>query len=182
MSGPSGTPTPHYAIPTFADTDLPDLANVGGGGLTSILQAIDSAIFGIASGATYSANPSSEATTSASEVMAGFAGSITPKRSGIVLYGFSGQVTPLGTVWGYRLRHGTGSAPANGAAATGTTDTNLVSCANGTPGGFFTSARGFALIGLTTLVKGTTYWLDLGIFSDGSNAATFLPAVFAIEL
>jgi len=102
-------------------------------------------------------------TTSLTQVMLGYAGSITPISSGrILIYGGGGLFNNTGVnVNGClaQLRYGTGTAPINGAAVTGTaigpiTESNLKGA---------NEISGFGLMGIVTgLVLGTAYWLDFG--------------------
>jgi hypothetical protein len=106
----------------------------------------------------------------------------TPVRSGRVMLMFTGNIT-IGTsaIAGSGIQtglyYGTGAAPANGAAVTGTSLTNLVigsiSNANGSAQ---TDVRPFHICAfLTGLSVGTTYWADLGqrlAIASGGGALT----------
>lgn len=100
-------------------------------------------------------------TSSAAQVMAGIAGAFTPTSSGVVqivvtLQGF--QSTGGGGCQ-FQIRHGTGAAPVNGAAAAGTADgkpNNSTLMLTG-------QSLGIPLVALVTgLTPSTAYWFDLG--------------------
>lgn len=112
-------------------------------------------------------NPTAPASTS-TFAMQGLAGSITPTRSGTVLVTISGTVVaPTGTTVNngisYQISYGTGTAPVNAAALTGTqvgtvqtsTQAALVVAAADINVPFSTTAI------VTGLTLGTPYWIDL---------------------
>ena len=121
-------------------------------------------------------------TTSTTLVMMGLAGSIQLQGSGRILLMLSGEcgsgTTANGT--GVQLSYGTGTAPTNGAALTGTQ-------VGGLP--IFTSLTGvlrnnFALQAIVSgLTVGTTYWLDAAVkaVTAGTSTITNL-SLTAIEL
>jgi len=97
-------------------------------------------------------------TTSATAVMGGLAGSITPAFSTQVEITITG-VVKNGTISdGATLdaRIGTGAAPANGAAVAGT----LVGIAQTFVEAVAAQTVGFVLHGFATVVPGTSYWFD----------------------
>lgn len=126
------------------------------------------------------ANPTG--TASASQVMMGLAGSVTPATSGKVLVVISGQMyqSTSGDGTTIQIRHGTGAAPANGAAATGTADGTAL------PGTAAANGQGFpvtiaALI--TGLTPSTAYWIDLGCAAiTGGTSNLFSVNIIAIEV
>lgn len=134
------------------------------------------------------ANPTG--TTSATPTMMGLAGSITPTVSGNVLIIVSGHFNCDGAVntdgGTAHLRYGTGSAPANAAAVTGTT--------TGTTASFTVDASTASSIvtgGLiiqsyiTGLTVGTTYWLDIDLAATSSISSAVSAhevVITAIEL
>lgn len=101
-------------------------------------------------------------TVSSTNVMCGFGVTYKPTGSGKVL------VTVCGAVWtntgaaGVTAapRYGTGAAPANGAADTGTRWGTTIDPAYFTQVGGG-AAVGFAYTAVLTLTPGTTYWFDL---------------------
>jgi len=110
-------------------------------------------------------------TTSTTGVMAGLAASFTPNITGRALVIISGYLTSsvvgsFAAVIG--MRYGTGTAPAHGAAATGT----AITCSNayGHSEGAANAAVPFTVVGTVTgLTVGTAYWFD-AIY--GSSVAT----------
>jgi hypothetical protein len=109
--------------------------------------------------------------------------SYVPIRSGTIIV--SGSFRSLGTTASgssgddYALYYGIGSAPANGAAATGTLAVQM-QCS--TPNG---ATNMYAIAGtITGLTLGTPYWLDLaGLLGAGSaTMQLFGPGFFALEL
>jgi hypothetical protein len=120
-------------------------------------------------------------TASAVGVMMGLAATVTPTFSGRVLVIVTGMIqndtaTKKASV---QLRYGTGAAPANGDALTGTAFGSLKNHVSPTGPG----KQGFAL----AFVKGgltidTAYWLDVSLAADANNAAIFDVDVVAVEL
>ena len=115
-------------------------------------------ITGLGSSVTKVASPSGNATTS--YLMSGLAAPVTPTFTGRVLVTICGQVTNATTNDGslIQIAYGTGSAPVNGAAASGTVV--------GSPTGA-TIAGGPVPFSLTVVVTGlnigTAYWFDAQI-------------------
>lgn len=129
------------------------------------------------------ANPTG--TASLVGVMMGLAGIITPNVTGVVLLVLTGNLTNASATAGdgarARLRHGTGTAPANGDALTGTADGAAVDAvlptAAALPIPFSLTAR------LTGLLVGTPYWLDISLAAlvAGTAEASNL-ALVAVEV
>lgn len=124
----------------------------------------------IAASNLYSNNPADPTGTgSGTPVMCGLAGAFTPNSSGNVVFSACGNAT--GDIPGVMLRYGTGTAPANGAASTGTL---LAQQQPNTGSNSLVST--FSLIkGVTGLSPGTTYWFDLSQ-SSGNH-----PVVIALS-
>lgn len=125
------------------------------------------------------ANPTS--TTSATQVMMGLAGSITPTVSGKILIIISGAINnSSGNVNNtVQIRYGTGSAPSNGDAATGTAvgAARISSNANGgTPDAFTVNAV------VTGLTPSTTYWIDLGAACASGTLSIQTVSISAVEI
>ncbi len=126
--------------------------------------------------ATAQSSPADPATTtSATGVMMGLAGSITPTRSGKVLVTISGDMDNNGSGNSVtaQIRTGTGAAPANGAALTGTTQGRNVQATNPTitlsnPVCRFPFSLQAVVTGLTV---NTAVWLDLGVSAQGGGTA-----------
>ena len=100
-------------------------------------------------------------TTSTTAVMMGLAATITPVVTGRVIFVVVGNVwnNTLNDTVQYVLSYGTGTAPANGAALTGTT-TGAKQQVTGVASGAY--QLGFALVGLATgLTLATAYWFDV---------------------
>lgn len=124
-------------------------------------------------GASYQATPADPTgTTSTTGVMMGLAGAITPASSGRIRITISGDVQNNTNGSGFKLGayYGTGSAPANAAAITGT-------LSGAVPVGTVAAANQripFTLVVIVTgLVLGTAYWIDLmlGAVTSGTVAA-----------
>lgn len=116
--------------------------------------------------------PNPSGTTSTSRVMMGLACTFTPNHNGVALITVSGTIanSTAGQGVQYELRFGTGGAPANAAALTGSSGSNPVTW--NPPGAPVTSAP-FSTTGVATgLVAGTTYWLDLALAAFSANTAT----------
>lgn len=106
-----------------------------------------------------SATPASSASLTA--VMVGLGSTYTPGTTGIVeitLTGYAGTLTGVSTqtIGG---RYGTGSAPANGVAATGNRWGSSSDTVNHTNG--VATVVAFAFTDRLALTAGTTYWFDL---------------------
>lgn len=116
-------------------------------------------------------NPS--ATTNTTGVMMGFGAivSITPTTSGIIRVWVTGnaQNGTIGDTCVSVIRFGTGAAPANGAALTGSTIGQAVTTTSTASG----DKVGFALVGrVTGLTLGTAYWVDVALASGGGGSAS----------
>lgn len=108
------------------------------------------------------ADPSGTANTTG--LMCGLAGSFTPLTTGRMLLMASGNLTNTTAAAGdgakVQLRYGTGTAPANVAALTGTAIGNLVTSV--LERATASDLQGFTCMAVVTgLTIGTTYWLDL---------------------
>lgn len=127
------------------------------------------------------ANPT--ATTNTTGVMMGLAQAITPNFSGRILIIVSGYLSNGTASSGAKaqIRHGTGTAPINGAALTGTADGNYVAVQNGTAP---MAAIPFCMqVILTGLTIGTAYWVDVSLASITSGTSTlFNPNFSMVEL
>lgn len=116
-------------------------------------------------------------TNSTTGVMAGLAKTFTPQASGRILIIISGQATNNTGDNGFKydLRYGTGNAPANAAALTGTQVGSTIS--GSSVASSTTTAipiMPFIHQGVVTgLTPGTTYWIDLGIYAVTGGTATF---------
>lgn len=128
-------------------------------------RADGSALAGGSSPNTYQASPANPAAAgSTTHTMAGLAGAVTPNSSGEVMITISGYADDSGasTTMGVELRlyYGTGTAPSNGGALTGTAGASALRVQNTVAGSardvpFSTQAI------ITGLAPATTYWIDL---------------------
>ena len=118
------------------------------------------------SGATYQAQPSDPATTtSTTGVMMGLAGAITPVGSGKILIVINGDTDSdtAGDGTKIGIRYGTGTAPTNGAALTGTavgTTPNAVNANLALNADRYPFSVAAVVTGLT---PSTVYWVDLSL-------------------
>jgi len=116
------------------------------------------------------ANPT--ATASTTQVMMGMGATchLTPTYSSRVDIDFVGTVTnnTAGNVTSMNIRFGTGTAPANGAALTGTALLNTVTSGGGTGA---LQAPSFHLPAIATgLTPGTAYWFDMSIAASANTS------------
>jgi hypothetical protein len=115
---------------------------------------------------TQASPPDPNGTSSIVPVMMGLAGSITPTNSGTILLVISGYAINTKSADSCKLQivTGTGAAPANGAALSGTSrGTQLIiqPSANTTP---------FSLnVVITGLTINTAYWIDVSLASSKAN-------------
>lgn len=108
-------------------------------------------------------------TASTIGVMMGLAGAITPTATGKILILISGdaQNTNGGDVSSMQIRYGTGTAPANAAALTGTTAGGLVKAA-----GIAAKGTPFSLNAIVSgLSVGTAYWVDISLTASANTSA-----------
>ena len=120
-------------------------------------------------------NPSG--TTSTAGVMAGLAKSITPTSTGRILIFISGQATNGTGDSGFKfdIRYGSGAAPSNGNALTGTQVGGTVT-GSGVVSGSTTGVpiASFSHQGIVSgLTLSTAYWIDIGEYAVTAGTATF---------
>jgi hypothetical protein len=150
-------------------SDLPLSVANGGTGQVTAVAGFNALNPNAAPAAFRPANPTG--TTSTTLVMAGVGATCayTPASSGVVSVNVTGQYqsntgTAIVTIGG---RYGTGSAPANGAAVTGTRWGGAADAGLRGPGiGLLNT---FAMTDVLALTPGTAYWFDLAF--DTGNAA-----------
>ena len=125
-------------------------------------------------------NPTGTSSTAA-QVMMGLAGSITPKATGKLTIIISGNITNSTAADGGKcqIRYGTGTAPTNGATATGT-------IAGGTPSLTATVGNSdtipFSCQAIVTgLTVGTTYWVDLGLAANTGGTTSVANISISIQ-
>jgi hypothetical protein len=124
---------------------------------------------------TYQATPSNPSgSNSGLAVMMGLAGSIKPKRGRIIFIMISGNVHNSTGADGAKMfiGYGTGVAPVNGGAVSGTAVGSTLVMTNATAAN---NKIPFSIHGVVTgLTVGTTYWIDLalGTITGGTAFAT----------
>lgn len=133
------------------------------------------------------ATPSGPGSTS-SYTMQGLGKLLTPTTTGRVLvtvsgYTFNGTNVTAGAGIAYHINYGTGSAPVNGAAVTGTTINQTQASGNSTTTTSGDNIMPFSTTAFVTgLTIGTTYWFDIAAIANGSTGFTIQnPNVLAIE-
>lgn len=170
-SGCSGT-TPCLSHSNVASllTQGPGIAITGTTNATVGL-ALNSAVLQAAPG-----NPTG--TSSATQIMMGLGTTchLTPTYSSRIRIEFNGDVSNavINASSGLQARFGTGTAPSNGAAASGTTVGPQV---NSFTAGAAGANNSFAVGGIITgLTPGTAYWFDLGLLAvtNGPSAVISL--------
>ena len=141
--------------------------------------------FGSGSAASAQSSPSNPTGTSnTSGVMMGLAGSITPAKSGNLLIVISGDITNSTAADGgkVQIRYGTGTAPSNGAALTGTAVGGLVRKTNPASGAATYDPFSVQAI-VSGLVIGTAIWLDVSLAAITGGTATIANvSLSALEL
>lgn len=122
-------------------------------------------------------------TASATLVMAGLAGAITPSVTGRMLFMVSGNMANNTTNDGCKvqLSYGTGGAPSNGGALTGTQTGTICITTQDLTGA---DKCGFAIQSwVSTLTVGTTYWLDVAFAAiTGGTASLTDVTITALEM
>lgn len=149
--------------------------------LATYFPETSTAVIGCAQATAGTAAPAG--TLSISGVMMGAGISITPNRTGTVMVVVSGMfgnnTNNGGAVVG--LRYGTGTAPVNGAALTGTSvgqNQSYTSAAS-------TDQSGFAINRIITgLIPGTAYWFDISLaaITAATTASTAGVNMSAVEI
>jgi hypothetical protein len=147
----------------------------------SDLQAgtISNVDLGLATSASFApANPTG--TTSTTGVMMGLGSTIayTPNKTGKIkiTLASTGVNSTAGDGFSAKLAYGTGTAPANGAALSGTAVGNTVAVSAGTV------AEGFALIALVSgLTVNTAIWIDIQLAAVTGGTASISNIVCVVE-
>jgi hypothetical protein len=121
-------------------------------------------------------------TSSATQLMMGLGGTckLTPvysSRMRIVIQGAVGN-TAVGGSGTYNLRYGTGVAPSNGAALTGTAVLSSVAFTSSTAGAALPFNADGVLLGLSV---GTPYWFDLSLSANSGTSSFASPTCSAFE-
>lgn len=109
-------------------------------------------------------------TTSVTGVMQGLACLITPRKSGNIAISISGTCRNTTNVKGctIQIRTGTGAAPANGAALTGTTRGSPIKTIGASNTNRMPFAKTYRVPGLTV---GTAIWVDVSLAVNNSGVA-----------
>lgn len=135
--------------------------------------------------ATYQATPANPTgTTNTTGLMMGLAGAFTPTRTGNCMIIISGDITNGTASSGAKvqIRYGTGAAPANAAALTGTAVGNLVRYV-GLAGSTTLEVPFSCNAVVTGLTVGTAIWIDIGLASITSGTASMKDvSISVIEL
>jgi len=160
------------SIPSWSTATYPATAGTAGNILRS--DGTNFVSTAVTSSQSTPANPTG--TTSTSGVMMGLAGSITPARSGIIHINISGNMTNNTiTAKGAsaQIRTGTGTAPANGAALTGTAQGSAVSMLNPSDSRGGTITVPFSLNAIVTgLAVGIAVWIDINLAAITGGTAS----------
>lgn len=113
-------------------------------------------------------------------LMLGLAGAITPSKTGKVMITIAGEyvsgTTTVDTV--FVIKTGTGAAPANGAANTGTAQLTTTRHAT-----HATNRNNFSITVIAALTPGTAYWIDMAAANNGGASTDFFnTTISAIEM
>ncbi len=134
-----------------------------------------------AAGSSQPSNKTAPASTT-TFFMQGLAGTITPVTTGNVMITINGTLTSTTTTAGdgitFQVSHGTGSAPANAAALTGTQDGTIQTYRNpATVTAADVDIPFSQTVVLTGLTIGTAYWIDEAAKSVGTASSAAMTAV-----
>ena len=115
------------------------------------------------------ANPTG--TTNTTGLMMGLAGTITPVRSGAIMIVISGDCTDdtISDGAAIQIRYGTGTAPTNGAALTGTAVGAKVRSNDAAASGLTPFSLNAIVTGLTL---STAYWIDVSLAAITAGTAS----------
>lgn len=135
----------------------------------------------------YQATPSDPTgTTNGTGVMMGLTGAFTPTRSGKMQIIISGNITnnTAGDGAQTQIRYGTGTAPTNGAALTGTTAGALAKLINALIALLVPGTGNFACNAIVSgLTLNTAYWIDLSLARiTGGTASISGISISIVEL
>lgn len=134
----------------------------------------------VASNATQTTAASPAAITSTTGKMIGLAGAITPVKSGNVLITICGASDPSASTHTLLIKTGTGSAPANGDAATGTTRGIAITP---TFTGSVSITFPFSITALVTgLTLNTAIWIDIDASAPSGSVTLTGVCVTAVEV
>jgi hypothetical protein len=165
--------------PTFSTATYPSIAGTAG----NILRSDGTNFVSTAINTAQSTSATARTATNTSARMMGYGTTsfITPARSGKVHIIITGNMS-TGTAndgGQAQIAFGTGSAPANAAAATGTTVGQQVQFTSNNTANTFP----FTVQGIATMTVGTAYWIDLqGAAVTGGTATMNNITITAVEL
>jgi hypothetical protein len=146
------------------------ITGLGTGVATALGNGADAAGGVVRKGARINSRPSNPASTSSATLtMAGLAVSFTPTSSGSAIIIITGDMANSAASAGVtvQLRYGTGVAPSNGAAVTGTALTNVTTSNHPA-----NAQAPFSLVYYVTgLTPSTAYWLDIAQATVGGGTA-----------
>lgn len=175
-----GTAAASYALlasPALTGTPTAPTATAN----TNSTQLATTAYVDRTSGAASSAPANPTGTSSTTAKMMGLAGSFTPTKSTKACLTITGLIanTTSGDGAAVQLQYGTGGAPANAAALTGTNAGNTVTFTAKAAG----QQSGFSVVAIVTgLTIGTTYWIDAALKAvTGGTASITSVGVLATE-
>ena len=164
---------------TVGNAPVPLSILLGGTGKTTAPAAFNALNPNAAPANYLPANPAG--TVSTTQVMMGLGITYTPASSGLVLamiaFGFYTLTAATSVV--LSAQYGTGAAPANGAAVTGTLfGGNAAETYAGSE--FATSSRPIAFMALLSLSAGTAYWFDVAVATTAAADEAVIQNVSAV--
>jgi hypothetical protein len=161
-----GTPsTPSAGKSTIFVNSAKKLAFVDDAGLVTAL---------VGGAATHQSSPGDPSgTTNTTGLMMGLAGSITPAVSGKIVLTINGTIANSNASDGAKvqLSYGTGTAPVNGAAITGTQVGAFLNVTNNANTAALKVPYSVTAV-ITGLTVGTAYWLDVVLAAITAGTAT----------
>lgn len=132
----------------------------------------------------YQGNPSDPTgTTSGAGVMMGLSGAFTPTRTGRLMIVISSNISnnTLGSGAQMKIRYGTGSAPINGAALSGTVTGNTAQVVNPSLALLVAGSNNATCNSIVTgLTLNTAYWIDLSLLRLTSGTANIASVSISI--
>jgi hypothetical protein len=178
----SGTPATSLLAPVTITAGWTGTLATSRGGLGSSIapsvgqqvRGVPGSIFGAFTTAITTANPANPVnTTSTAGVMAGLKVAFTPKYSGNELVIVTGRAmtSALNSYGTIQVYYGTGTAPNNGAAITGTAVGNPIISSNIQAANDVMPFTGVVVA--MNLTIGTVYWFDLSQMSNMGGTTTF---------
>lgn len=174
ISGSGTSGSPYATSVATATTSVLGVVKPDGTSITISGGVISAASSGAANA--YQSTPANPTgTTSATPVMMGLSGAITPASTGKIMLVISGDVQTSGAsgLTTIQASYGTGAAPSNGASQTGTQVGGKINY--GLAGNFAQGNTQFPF-SVNAIVSGltvsTAYWLDLAVSDSNGNTST----------